>query len=758
MIRESFIEAAQHLERAKNYNPQVTTELINLCKKVSVNHSQKHLRSMFHKCAAIGFAIPDEEYQLHIDIVTSFSAALVELGKKHSRITRDFDGLVFDPGKADLRKYIQFSDPHLFAMALSLNLACRLEDLGLPGEAFNFLIKSFDPWVQKYDRDYKTGDIDAANIPLFDYFILGSIMMGAESNRRVLIGRSALHFRLLRILGDIENDSLTTYITTEKFVKKEKEAAYEDILFLTNYFELIALKQVKHKHYDVLFELLTAQYSYERQRNNQDFAFVIASSLARVTNSKEWVDEALLCKPSEPYWSNMFHIQAMSLFLDAPDDTWSTRLVDVVETFLRRATTIYDSRMLFELLKHKNSSFINYIIAGCIRIGQDQLAAELAYLWCMSKPDRLITHEVINHPFILSMPNLHPSGGHFIIYSAGKVIFTGTFSNHKLADIFKFKEKIEAAWFTILEEEETLERNLENRHQTEVSKPYIEALSDYIGIENVKELLADFPDNTHFHYLESSWTNTPIASILATQTNHTYTVLIDHAAAVPYNGIKKPLIWVNPDGSLSMSIREAEALEYLLKEHDIPYEIYKEEECTRSLFLEKYADPSFDLIWVSAHGKFNSDNPPFSELYIDTNGGTVTAWELQNTIPLRPEKRKLILNACESGTAGVRFNSMGFLGIAPAITNSYQTVLGHLWVVDSLGSSVYGIFLMEQLLQGHSLPYAAKAASQALLVGNIEIVNRLSAINRGLDIIDRVANTSKNFSLPFFSMSAVVFE
>lgn len=758
MIRESFIEAVKNIERARNYHPRMVTELISICNKVSFNHSQKYLLDMFRKCVVIVHSIPDTEYKLHIDIIETFTTALVELGKKHSKVTRYFDGFSFDPQKMNFRKYVQFSDPHLFAMALSLNLAVRLEDLGLPGEAFNFLIKSFDPWLQKYDRASAVGDVTTQNSQLFDYFLVGTFLMGIEDNRKVLIGRSAMHFRLLKVLGDIENDSLTTYIMTEQFVKKGKDATYEDILFLTNYLELIALKKEKHKDFDKVAELLIEQYNYEKERSNQDYSFIIATSLAKVTNTLEWVKEALNCTPSEPFWSEMFKIQAMNIFLNVNDENQTTQLIGIVETFLSKAATIYNDRMLFELFKHKFSDFINNIIVGCINIGQDKLSVELAFLWCTSKPDQSIVYEGINKNVILAIPNYHTIGGHFIIYDSGKVVFTGIFSHRNLSDIFTLKEKVEAAWFSILDDEETLKRNLENRHQVEVSKQYIEDLSEYIGVEHLEGLLAVFPNNTHFHYLELSWTNTPVVSILSNRTKHSYSVLIDNSVD-NFKEIKKALIWVNPDGSLPMSLREAEAIEYLLNQNNIPYEIYIEEACTRSLFMEKYEDPSYDLIWVSAHGKFNSDNPPFSELYVASNNDTVTAWELQKKIPHRSGKRKLILNACESGTAGVRFNSMGFVGIAASITNNHQTVLGHLWVADSLGSSVYGIFLMNQILKGKSLPYAAKASSNALLAGNSDVVNKLTEMNPDFDIIDRVRNsTSKDLSLPFYSMSAVVFE
>lgn len=59
------------------------------------------------------------------------------------------------------------------------------------------------------------------------------------------------------------------------------------------------------------------------------------------------------------------------------------------------------------------------------------------------------------------------------------------------------------------------------------------------------------------------------------------------------------------------------------------------------------------------------------------------------------KERYLVLNACYSGCANVRNNSMGFLGLAPSATNENQIVLGHLWFVDSLAAGILGILTLD---------------------------------------------------------------
>jgi hypothetical protein len=755
MIRERFLKAADTLQQAIFYASEDVNELTKLFNKVGIDHSQKDLLKMFRKCINIVHAIPDEKYYLHMDIVYDFSNALIELGKKHKRVTHYFDGITFDSNHFAFKKYVQFGDPHIFAIALYINLAVRLEDLGLPGEAFNAIVKSLDPWVEIYDKDTGTGDLQTKNIDLFDNFLIGTIYLGVEGNRQTLIGRAAANFYNLSIVGHVNNDALDIFSKYRTYVKHGVDATFEDIRFYTTYLELIMGEKTKNQSFDEIVDYLVNQFSIEQARKSHDRCFLIASVLAKSLDSIDWAKKAVSSSPTKAYWAELSYMKAF--IISRSDKPVVKQYWELLTDFLIQAGNIHSDRMMLDLCKHKNSSFLNIMVTSCLLNKEYQLTVELIYAWWVYKPGDTILQSVEGKAIIISIPNLHPEGSHFLIYDKEKVYSLASKSSKKLSDIMSIKDKVESSWTAILNEEDTLIPNNDKRNYVELSREYINSLSEFVGIDTLKEVLFEIPEETHFQYLELSWTNTPITALLSNITSQTYSVSVDSVRLPEPKAIKKVLIWSDPDGSLPTSIFEVEAIKHLLESKKIDFELYVGDQCTKNLFLEKYSNPEFDMIWIISHGEFNSDNPPFSVLYVAENE-PVTTWELQKYTPITTKRRYLILNACQSGTAGVRYNSMGFLGIGPSITNEFQTVLGHLWYVDTLASAILGTFTLKGVIEGNSMTLSLKQASKIMCKGNRAIEEGLLEINDSLQIVERVRNSvTKDLSLPFYSMSGLVF-
>ncbi|QLK09746.1 hypothetical protein BMG_6547 (plasmid) [Priestia megaterium] len=760
MIRESFVKAIDSLEKLRDLSPAKISKLISLCKKVSLNHNQSNSEEIYELFIKTMSTIPDEKYNLHRNAAYDLANAFVELGKKHDKISRRFREMVVKeidpfPKRLNLKKYVQFIDPHTYAMGIYLNLSARLEDLGLPAESYNALLKSIDPWVDLSKSSYSLDGIELENALMFNSIKKTFVkMFNHEGSRKNLVGQAALHFRLAKTLGTMDNDAFSTYKYHKQFAKTGKEATYQDVLFYVNYLDFAYLKP-DAKDLDEVKEILTKQYSIEKEKKDRDTSFFIACSLTKALNSLEWGEEALSCNPSSNYWPELISI---NVFVACLLDEFLWAFNSFMETFWLKATKTYSDRMLLELCKQRHSDIINNMVNKCISHKEFKAAASLIYIWANLKPGVDVIPSIRGKNLIVAIPNLYYSGGHFLVHDEKGVTFTGLLSTKKLSDVYLLKNKVESGWTALLNEKETLVPNLERRNFVELSQEYIDTLSEYIGVEHLKDLFLKYPDSSHFEYLELSWTNTPILPILTNLTNHTYSVSVGRKNSLIPRQIKKALIWADPDGSLPVATFEIDALIHLLSIYDIDYEFYSGSDCTKDLFMEKYSDSDFDLIWVISHGEFNSDNPPFSRLHISADE-EVTAWELQNCIPSRENKRFLILNACQSGVAGVRFNSMGFLGIAPSITNELQTVLGHLWHVDSLASATLGTLTLHCLLQKNTLPYALKWASKIMKSGNQAIQDALVEIEPNLEIIDRVRNTvTKDLSLPYYSMSALVFE
>ncbi|MFC0271880.1 CHAT domain-containing protein [Metabacillus herbersteinensis] len=756
MIRESFLKAIDSIEQARTFNPNKVDQLISLCKRVSVNHSQTDLLKMYRLCSNIVLSLPDYEFPIYKNIVYDFSNALIELGKKHKRVSRYYDGFTFDQSKFQFKKFMQFADPHIFAMGLFLNLSNHLERLGLPGEAYNALLKSMDPWVKIYNKDTREGDINLENFDLFESILIGNVAVGIDGNRRNLIERTSVKFRLLKILGNIDDNANAIFKAYRGFTKIGRDAIYADILFYTNYFELLSAEHTVKEKFDEVKNILIEQFSLEISKGDADTSFIIASSLAKVLNSKEWGEKAINCQPSPVYWAELLQIETLVSCLSEPFNDSLT--MDLINRFLIQASSIHSDRMMFELCKQKYSDIINLAAVTFISKEKYQLAVELIYSWNVYKQSNSMLPSPKGRNLLVFIANFNQGGGLFLLYNKDEVIIMGTGSDKRLSDVIKLKDKIEASWTAILDETDTLIPNMGTRNHVELSLDYIETLSDFIGLKELLNLLSEFPQGTKFEYIELSWTNTPVVPILTNSAEHTCTISITNSELSLPNEIKKVLIWANPDGFLHMANFEIEALTHILSENDIEWELYQGSECTKQLFIHKYSDPTFDLIWIISHGEFNSDNPPFSLLHVSATE-PITSWELQKLIPFCNRRRYVILNACQSGSAAVRYNSMGFLGIGPSITNEYQTVLGHLWFVDSLASAILGSLTLHSLLEGNLLQNALKSASKTMTRGNQTIADKLSEIGDSLQLIDRVRNaSSKDLSLPYYSMSAVLFE
>lgn len=754
MIRESFLKAAEVLKPAIYYASEDVQELTKILNRVGITHSQKELLKIFNLCFNIVQSIPDEKYYIHKDIVYELSNALVALGKKHKRVTHYFDGFTLDP-KLNFKQFVKFGDPHLYAITLYINLAVRLDDLGLPGEAFNALIKSFDPWVNTYDRETREGDSQTTNNNLFDNFIVGTIILGIEENRKTLIGRAAATFHNFNIIGNINNDARSLFIKYKTYVKHGVDATYPDIRFYTTYLELIMKEKSKNISFNEIVNYLERQFHIEETRNSNDTSFLIASALAKAFKSIEWAEKAVSSSPSNNYWAELLYMKAFIISLSDYPQVRAYR--ELLKSFLFQAGSIHSDRMMLDLCKQKNSNFLNMMVGSCIVNKEYQLAVELIYAWWVYKPGDTHLQSTVGKSIIIAMPNIYPGGTHFLIDDKEKLHSLSLKSNKKLSEVLLIKDKVESGWTTILNEEETLIPKEDSRSYVELSSEYINTLAEYIGSNKLKEVLSVISGETHFHYIELSWTNTPILALLSSITQQTYSVSVDSVELPEPKVIKKVLIWSDPDCSLYMSTHEVEAIKHILSRKKIEYEHFEGAQCTKKLFLEKYSNPEFDIIWVISHGVFNCDNPPFSKLYVEKNN-PVTTWELHKYIPINTRRRYLILNACQSGTAGVRYNSMGFLGIAPSITNEFQMVLGHLWSVDSLASTVLGSFTLQKLLEGNSLALSLKKASKIMSSGNRIIEENLLEISDNLQIVERVRNSiTKDLSLPFYSMSALVF-
>ncbi|WP_090795278.1 CHAT domain-containing protein [Paenibacillus sp. GP183] len=142
-------------------------------------------------------------------------------------------------------------------------------------------------------------------------------------------------------------------------------------------------------------------------------------------------------------------------------------------------------------------------------------------------------------------------------------------------------------------------------------------------------------------------------------------------------------------------------------------------------FLEEYADPSYDLIWVISHGMFNYDDAPNSKIVLDDYYETSLKTLIEKIPPL-DKRRLLVLNACQSGCSPVRYDGMGFIGFGPTLANQNQSVIGNLWKVNSLSASIYGSLLLTYLVEGEEWSTAVNKAKHDFQKGDDYVIDLLS--------------------------------
>ncbi|WP_214701366.1 CHAT domain-containing protein [Exiguobacterium sp. s57] len=764
MLKIKFNKALEVIKKLEKFDKSNSDKLYKIIRGISFNHQSKDLADVSDLCVKITKSIPDKEYYLHIEFVYSFSDALVELGKEHSKILKYFNGFIFEKivfeDRKLLKKYADFSVPNLLASGLYLNLAARLDSIGLPGETFKALAKSFDPHIKLDNSFTDTQGGESENFQLFYCMRLSNFLFTQHKrSREILLELPAIKFKNSKYIGDLDDESSMLYSMYVDFAILGEDATQADILFFCEYAELLKSKNSKTEELKRIIINLEYQYGIEIKRNRLETARMIAYTLTVVSESYVWAETSILEFQDSPdidkkFYSSAIILRSHAVLLSEKPDF--VRFRKIVSNFLYLGSKMITDPYLFNLFKRKNSHLLNYCLTTCVEYEQFELAIELALMWKTYSPSFDYDYEEYKKmSVVIVTPNPRANEVLTIIYHEEQIEIILAKTDINLSDILTLKDEIEGTWTYFSGDLEALNIKPPTRLAVEKSNEYIEKLSSFIDLERIKEKMNNIENPVQFKYLESTWINSPIISLLSLETQHVYSVLGSNKYTEEQGEIKKVLIWANPDGTLYSSQFEIEGIEYLLSKANIDYEIVKGNECTKELFIEKYENPTYDLIWIISHAHLNYDDPSLSEIVV-AEDSNLNIRKLNETSIPRDKKRYLVLNACQSSAAEIRYNSMSFESLAESLLNDFQSVLGHLWTVDSLAAAVLGVFTIEEICNGKDLATSLKLAEISMSKGREEIIERLAKINSQLELIDRVYNSSKDLSLPFHSMSAIV--
>lgn len=680
--------------------------------------------------------IPNDKYNDVINMIEGLSGELLQL-EQDNRTDGD-DSLGF---------------PHLTIAFINLSLSIYLEKIGLYAQSFNALSKSKDPCVRPFDFITREGNAILNRTLEMDLFLIDIGKFLLQPIRSFFLRRAYTHFKLLSVIGNVNNEAGLAF-EQYKFFAAESELTLLDLKFYANYLEVYYTGNMDYSpDIERVISILQDHYAQETDPNHR---FLIASTLAKALKEKSWIDAAQ--KEDSVYdWEGYYEMLLLeACFAEAFD---VQQALNILWGFLELANKMSSDRMMFDLCKQKNSKLYTLLLHEAMKKELYEFIISLTYNWNAYKPDNTAFQSVEDKNICILLPNLpSPNGIIFILKYNQTIKVIPIHSEVSLNEIFALKNIIEESWQIIGGKELNydLEALEEQQRQVDASVEYITKIREFININSLIASFEDVPKDISFEYIETTWLNIPILSVLSSDLSNPFFITSGYESS-PASAIRKALIWVN-DVGMSFAQFELEALEILLDQNNIQVDIYSGEQLTKELFLEKYQDANYDLLWIISHGQFEFNNPPNSYIYISPTE-TVTAWELQSLPFSRESRRRLILNACYSGCSDVRHNGMNCIGIAPSLVNPYQEVLGHLWFVHDLASATLGVFILEYILQGISSEKSVQMASNDMLADNEAIAARIEVIKPELGIAERIRrNTHIELKQPFYSMSSILYK
>jgi hypothetical protein len=163
--------------------------------------------------------------------------------------------------------------------------------------------------------------------------------------------------------------------------------------------------------------------------------------------------------------------------------------------------------------------------------------------------------------------------------------------------------------------------------------------------------------------------------------------------------IRKALVW---SYGTFFGGHEARAVAAILGAAGVECVLLPNKELTPDEFLRFYADDSFDLIWVSAHGMFDPREP--HRAHIEISSEKSRPIHLTDLIrhPVQGSGRRLLfLNIC-LGASVVVTEAPPKLGLAAMLASAEQAVISHIVEVPSFVAPLFGVGTVISLARGGS--------------------------------------------------------
>ncbi|WP_340003592.1 hypothetical protein MHH52_16225 [Paenibacillus sp. FSL K6-0276] len=456
------------------------------------------------------------------------------------------------------------SFPHLTIAFINSSLSIYLENVGLYAKSFNILSKSKDPCVHPFDFVTREGRATLSRTLEMDLFLLDIGKINPELVRSFFLRRAYTHFKLLSVLGNVNNEAGLAF-EQYKIYAVESELTLLDLKFYANYLEVYYTGNLDYSpEIERVISILKDGYAQERNPNHR---FLIASALAKTLKEKSWIEAAL--QERETYdWEGYYE---MLLLHACYAETFNEQqALNILWEFLGIANEMSSDRMMFDLCKQKNSKLYTYLLYESMKKGNYDFVISLTYNWNAYKPENTDFQSVEDKNICVLLPNLPSPNGVIIILKYNQTIkIIPLQSEVTLDEILDLKNIIEEGWHLITRQALNYDLRAleEQQRQVDASVEYIKKIREFINIDSLIENFADIPQDISFEYIETTWLNIPIISVLSADLSNPFFITSGYETK-PASAIHKAMIWINDEG-MSFAQFELEALEILLRRNNV---------------------------------------------------------------------------------------------------------------------------------------------------------------------------------------------
>ncbi|PWK08478.1 CHAT domain-containing protein [Tumebacillus permanentifrigoris] len=710
-----FPQKIQQIKRCFSMiNSPIAMEAVKCCDELIESPSLEKIKLLYDFSRLVFGVVPLDRYNFLETIVTLISGIILE--------------------SIDVIQTTTEEKIELFTNMMNINsmMARALSTLGLFGQSWNYQMLAFDPlWKGEREIDYgeTTGMwVIAIKQGVFD---INLQIVESLSNFFYLSRHMGHNFEFCHQLFDF----MSPYINLGN-----EKAAEEEVECVCYYGGILAMFP-KEPTLTKICIALKDQFQIEYYRNPQ-LSVRIAETLA--TRFGEVAGEDII------YWARVAQNvpsvrlepnQKASLMLNELLHDKPLRLQAIKEcilSFLNSLDEQISDLLINNLQRQRLSQLINRVISVAYHQGEYSFIVQMAFMWRTSRfgiEFQIPREEVL----LVVIPNIMRGSVVYLIWDNGFVKIVTTENSLSLEELYQSRSEFDGSWTVVLDQQASQSPPSPLRHPNyEGSETYEASLKLFYCPGVIATELEKI--NKPVRLLETSWMNMPLGALIGLQTDLSIATFINPTNTVSYSDIKRVVLWCDPTEDLYYANLEKDSVEKIFTKHGIEVEVFSGEACTPELFLEKYKDPNIDLIWTMCHASFNADDPTESLLVVSKENG-ISLGRILDCKPDRDQKRLLVLNSCESGMSGQRSDAMGLIGFGPSLSNEQQSVIGHLWTVDSFGATILGILLSIHLLGSPSWGHALNRAIKDMSKGNCHVQEILKIhLDHDADVIRLLNN------------------